>query len=265
MQGCELGGSESAPKNSGTNHTKRNFDASIALAEDEVTFLDDIHGIVTQGVDVVVGEHEFDAVCRTILAVLGQTYTATDVEPRYNLAKVIGRVHINFLSRYCTLWVDFRRFTIPNKALQTLTKLPPTCPWLKICLLCDIYITAEPKTRVGGKGIADNWGVGDIEEIINNASTEELEAMGKMPPAFLDAYSGFHFPNCSADLLYKTQCKLIPRVGSVLRKEQHRSEWRAELARYDLSLRQKFVDMQLPPPVLQYSPPPEVLLADRRM
>ena len=233
-----------------------NFDAAIGLPEDEVTFLDDIHSLVTSGVDMKVGEREFDAVLRTILAVPGQTHTKADVEPRYNLAKVIGRIHMDFLSRYCTLWVDFRSITIPNKALQALTKLPPTCPWLKICLLCDNYLTAEPKTRVGGKGIADNWGTGQIEEIVNNASPEELEAMEAMPPAFLDTYSQAQIPNCSAELIYKTQCKLIQRVGLVLRKEQQRSEWRAELARYESSLRKKFVDAELPPPVLQPVPPP---------
>ena len=165
-----------------------NFDATIALAEDEITFLDDVHRLVIGGVDVAVGEREYDAVLRTILATPGLSFTPKDVEVRYNLAKVIGKVHLNFLSRYCTLWVDFKKITIPNKALQALTKLPPTCPWLKICLMCDNYMTVEPKTHVGCKGIADNWGPSSIDEIVGGMQPEELEEVEKTASAFLDVY-----------------------------------------------------------------------------
>ena len=84
-------------------------------------------------------------------------------------------------------------------ALQALTKLPATCPWCKICLLCDNYLS-EPKTRVGGKGIAGNWGEGHIEEIVTNASTEELEAIEAMPPLFFDAYSRDRIPNVPEEI-----------------------------------------------------------------
>ena len=64
-----------------------NLDATCALAEDEVTLLDDVHGLVTSGVDVAVGEREYDAVLRKILATPGQVCTEKDVESRYTLAK----------------------------------------------------------------------------------------------------------------------------------------------------------------------------------
>ena len=230
-----------------------NFDATSALAEDEVTFLDDILGIINRGVVTAVGEREYDAVARTILATPGQSFTAKDVEPRYNLAKVLGKTHLEFLSRYCTLWVDFKTITIPNKALQALTKLPPKCPWLKICLMCDNYMTAEPKTRVGGKGVADNWGLKEIDDIMETMSGLQLGELETIPAAFLDAYRAEKIPNASPELLYKTQCRFLVRVGAALRGKK-RDEWRDELARYEASLRTKFADGQLPPHVLKLAP-----------
>ena len=189
-----------------------NFDATSAMAEDEVTFLDDVHSLVTRGVDVAVGEREYDAVLRQIMATPGQAFTAKDVESRYNLAKVIGKVHVAFLSKYCTLWVDFKKITIPNKALQAFTKLPPTCPWLKVCLICDNYSTAAPTTHVGGKGIADNWDAKHIDDIVENMPAEDLDEMEKLPAAFLAAYNEKNIPNASPEILYKTQCRLVQRV-----------------------------------------------------
>ena len=256
VRGGELRGAQRHPEVLEQLMRSENFDATIALAEDEITFLDDVHRLVIGGVDVAVGEREYDAVLRTILATPGQSFTPKDVESRYNLAKVIGKVHLNFLSRYCTLWVDFKKITIPNKALQALTKLPPTCPWLKICLMCDNYMTVEPKTHVGCKGIADNWGPSSIDEIVGGMQPEELEEVEKTASAFIDVYIADKIKTASPELLYKTQCRLVQRVGLILRGKQ-RSDWRVELARYEASLRKKFPDANLPPPVLKdVSPPP---------
>ena len=246
-------GAKRYPKILEARMRSENFDATSALAEDEVTFLSDIHGLVTSGVVAAVGEREYDAVARAILSTPGQTFTAKDVEPRYNLAKVIGIIHVDFLQRYCTLWVDFQIITIPLKALQALCKLPATCPWLKVCLLCDNYMTAEPKTRVNNKGIADNWGPTHIDDILAwnlNEAGLQLEEIEQITAAFLDTYIADNIPKASPELLFKSQCRFVQRVGCVLRGSK-RSTWQEELSRYEQTLRSKFVDGELPPPVLK--------------
>ena len=55
---------------------------------------------------------------------------------------------------------------------------------------------------------------------------------------------------------------MVQRVGSILRGKQ-KSEWRAELARCECSLRKKFADTQLPPPVLKYVTPSPVKKGQR--
>ena len=84
-------------------------------------------------------------------------------------------------------------------------------------------MTAEPKAQAGGKGIADNWGAKDIDEIVENMSKEELDEIEKLPSAFLGAYNGDKIPNISLELLYKTQCRLVQRLGMILRGASGRS------------------------------------------
>ena len=125
----------------------------------EVGLLAEIHAKISQGkarLAARVGERESDAVLRLILETLGQACSQKDVESRYNLSKVIGDVHVNFLIHFCIVWVDFKTITISNKCIQALTIPPINCRWLKICLLCDNYVTVDPNTKVGSKGIADN-------------------------------------------------------------------------------------------------------------
>ena len=85
---------------------------------------------------------------------------------------------------------------------------------------------------------------------MENMGSLQLEEVEQKTAAFLDTYIADNIPNASPELLFKTQCRFVQRVGSVLRGTK-RSTWQEELFRYEQTLRSKFVDGQLPPPVLK--------------
>ena len=101
-----------------------NFDASSSLAEDEVSLLEEIHEKISTGVQQRIGEWEYEAILREILDTPGQVFTEADVMCRYNLAKVIGKIHVDFIIQFCTVWVDFKTITVVNTSIQALTRLP---------------------------------------------------------------------------------------------------------------------------------------------
>ena len=128
-----------------------NFDHDEGLAEDEVTFLADMYDKIAD-TKALPGERHFDTVLRIIQNTPGISYGPECIEARYNLGKLISRRHLDFLTHYCAVFVDFKRITVSSQCLLALCKLHPKCPWLKICLLCDQYNTAAPQTKSANKG-----------------------------------------------------------------------------------------------------------------
>jgi len=217
-----------------------NFDANSALPEDEMTLLSDIHKRLAApgGMAKRQGEREFDACLRHFQNLPGQTWSKRDVECRYNLAKVIGKVHIQFLTHFVVVFVDFKVITVSCACLQALTRVPASCPWVKVCLLVDNYMTLEPKSKVGGKGVADNWSAATLQELVEVFEKEELEAIEATVRNLMNLYSAECFPTASAELLHKTQCRLAFRLGAIIRGRK-RGEWRQQLAEVELKLRHK--------------------------
>ena len=228
-----------------------NYDASSALAEDEMTLLGEIHQRLAAGggIDVLKGEREYDAFLRHFTSLPGQVFSERDVECRYNLAKVLGTVHIEFLQNFGTVSVDFKLISVSSKCIQALTTLPPQCPWLKVCPLMDNYMTLDPKTVVGGKGIVDNWSASTVDEITAEFDeSEELQSIEKTVCNLITKYRVENCPGASAELLHKTQCRLAFRTGAILRGKK-RGEWESQLAEVEHKLRQK-LPKGIPQPVL---------------
>ena len=95
-----------------------NYDAKTALAEDEVSLFRDIFDMLHQGeLPKRTGESEWDVVLRIVTSIPGNQFAKKDVECRYNLAKVLGQCHVDFLVSFCSSWVDFKLITVPNKCV----------------------------------------------------------------------------------------------------------------------------------------------------
>ena len=124
-----------------------------------------------------------------MLACPGQIFQEKDIQCRYNIAKVLGAVHIDFLTNFCSVYVEFKSITVPGKAIQALSKLPAQCPWCRIALLVDNYSTESPTAVVAKKGLADNWNVKDIEDIAAHwKDKNDLEEMEELVQRMLDVY-----------------------------------------------------------------------------
>lgn len=234
--------------------------AACSLAEDEMSLLGDIFEKVNKGITTQLGERMYDAILREILnsATWGE-FDAKDVECRYNLAKVIGHPHMDFLTIFCTRFVDFKVITVPNKCVQALTRINPACPWLKVCLYADNYMTpyAACSQRVaGGKGIAENWKPVDIEELMSNFPPEEFKAMEDVVSQLIGRYSPIALPSASTDVVFQVQCKICHRAGAVLRDKKKRIEWKTKLIEIEQSGRKRLPAHMLPAPVLVDDRPP---------
>jgi hypothetical protein len=216
-----------------------NYDSARALPADEVGLLAQIMEKLDDKVKTRSGEREYDALVREILACPGQIFDEKDVQCRYNIAKVLGAVHLEFLTQFCGVYVDFKSVTMPNKAIQALTKLPAQCPWLKIALLVDNYNTDSPAVYVGKKGLADNWSVKDIDDIAAHwKGKNDLQDMEALLKRMLDFYSVGNWKGVSTELLHKKRCQLVEKVGQTLRSKK-KDGWREEFFDMENSLRRK--------------------------
>jgi hypothetical protein len=202
-----------------------NFDAKTALAEDEVSLFSEVFQILQKEISTRVGEREYDAVLRIVATTPGNQFTPKDVECRYNLAKVVGKCHVDFLVSFCSSYVDFKHITVSNKCMQALTKLPDGCTWLKIFLLVDLYMTLEPKVTVSGKGLADNWNKGHIDDLMETFPAAEFTAMEEISRKFMNTYNETHLCDVATELIHKTQCRFASKAGAIIR-DKKRAEWR---------------------------------------
>ena len=227
-----------------------NFDSSQALPTDEVALLRDIMERLKHKLKPRTGEREYDALEREILACPGQIFTSKDIECRYNIAKVLGTAHIDFLTQYCTVYVQFKTITVPGKLIQALTKLPAACPWCKIALLLDNYDTLSPQVFVAGKGIADNWNEATIREIAQHWHGKPvLQEMDALVGKLLDAYRLDKWPGQNPERLHRMRCNMVKKVGQTLRKK-NKDEWRDDFFEIESSLRKKLPSALLGPPVV---------------
>ena len=180
-----------------------NFDQACGLPADEVGFLADIYHMAKDGKTIALpGEREFDAVLRKALNTPGQPFKESDVEARYNLSKVIGCIHLNFITEFCSVFVDFKKSTVNNKCYNALAKLHAKCPWLKVCLLCDNYSTEVTPGQGNGKKVADNWDTNKVKDIIDNFGDDDMLALERYVADFLSRY--VLIPGCSQALVHKT-------------------------------------------------------------
>ena len=122
---------------------------------------------------------------------------------------------------------------------------------VEICMMCDNYTTDDAKYRAGRKGIADKWAAMHIDEIVDNTPEKEFEDIETACSRFVEIYNPQSVPHASEELSVKTQCKLVQKVGVVLRQKKKRETWRDELAEYEKKLREKFTNTLLPPPAFK--------------
>ena len=200
-------------------------------------------------VETRVGEREYDAIQREIFETPGQTFTASDVEVRYNICKVLGRIHLDFLVGFCNSYVDFKTISVGNRELQALLKLPHPCPWLKICLLCDNYMTVEPKVKMHGKGVADNWKASDIDDIVTTFTHQQLCELEVVACSLVETYGTTLLKFAQMETVHKTQCRLVYRIGAVLRGKK-RTDFLELVAEVEHNLRAK-LGCQLPKAILE--------------
>ena len=225
-----------------------NIDHSEGLEEDEVTFIVLLHQKMAT-LKASRGERHFDSVLRDIQKTPGISYGPECIEARYNLVKLIGSPQLEFLTHYCAVFVDFKKISVGSQCLQALCKLHPKCPWLKICLLCDLYNTVSPQTKTANKGIADNWNKATITDIVKAVDAEAMQGMEDVVAKFLPLYKDV--PGVSSELLHKLRCRFVVKVGMLLRTSRLRADWCASLAKIEHDMRKKLIVDDLPLPLME--------------
>ena len=209
-----------------------NFDASQALAEDEMSLFAEIRRLMSFPIELQDGQNEYTALLARLKSRPGGTaFREVDIKPRYQLAKYIGQIHIDFLSDFCSALVDFKEITIPHKCLQALCKLNTDCPWAKVALMCDNYLS-QPTSVGSHKGIADNWKESDIIDLCKSADagTVDLVTIESHLVQWLGLYS--HDP--------WSKYKIVSRTGMMLRNKKKLENWPNELSIIESKVREEF-------------------------
>jgi hypothetical protein len=232
-----------------------NYDASSSLPEDEMQFLVDMSQVrKVAASSQFPGEHEYDAVVRLITNRPGNVWAEAEIQCRYNLVKLLGGAHLDFLDRFTSTFVDFTAITVPCSNIKSLATIHELAPWLKVCLYALNYISDACAQVSQGKNIADNWVPQTIIDMKRDIGTKELLAMEESTRELLNEYSERNLVGASEEIVHKARCRIALKIGEVLtgkfKSGGKRLPWQAEFAKIEDAARNKFPKSMLGPHVI---------------
>ena len=83
----------------------------------------------------------------------GQRWSKDDLAGMFNLAKVLGPPHLQFLEDFVVGFVDQDVMAVRPSCFAAASKIAPQAPWFKVALLCTQYMSqaASLEGAPGGK------------------------------------------------------------------------------------------------------------------
>ena len=223
-----------------------NFDSAFALGETELQLLRCIHSSLTT-VRPPVGKTQWDVIKDLVAASCGQRWSDEDVIAVYNLAKVIGEVHLNFLCQTVSIHVPWDEICVRPADFHSLARISPTLPWVKVALLTAQYFPPEGRTTkaANGKNYGDLISKGDWERI-----ARAIPASLKSVESFLAYLAGVYME--TAGLPGEALALEIPaafaRTARAVLLAKDLDSGSIDTTKIEAKLRQKLAPAELPPP-----------------
>ena len=128
-----------------------NFDSAFALGETEMTLLRGIHASLTV-TRPPVGRTLWDVIRGTTAASCGQKWSEEDLVGIYNFAKVVGERHVDLLCNVVSVHIPWDEIAVRPSDYHYVSRLDPSCPWLKVALLTGQYFPPEGRRTEGPYG-----------------------------------------------------------------------------------------------------------------
>ena len=230
-----------------------NFDAGFALGQTEIALLQSIH----EGMKIVRpprGMTQFDTIVLAVERNCGQRWNEEEIASLYNFDKVVGDVHLAFLVLFTNLAVDFDVMAIKPQDFNSVSKMHPTLPWLKIAVLAVQYTCPLERCSPGPHGthFGNLIGKADFDKLAK-ADITALAKVEKFVKHCMETYVVKAMPEVSEETHAREMSAFVTRVGKALILSKDVVQDPPNLAKVESKLRSQLKTTNLPPPVLDLS------------
>ena len=147
-----------------------NLDSAFALGETELQLLQAIKENVTV-IRPPVGKTQWDVILDLVLKQCAQRWTEEDVCSIYNLSKVIGETHLEFLMGVVAPHVDWDVQAIRTNDFYLASRVSAALPWLKTALITAQYMAPDAQVDQGPVG----------KKFLRYVKKEQWERLGAAP------------------------------------------------------------------------------------
>ena len=231
-----------------------NFDAGFALGQTEIQLLRVISDTMQVHVRPPIGFSQFDVVRDAVERSAGQRWSPSDLAGMFNLCKVIGDVHLEFLHDFVLGFVDQDVMAVKTTCFAAAAKIAPQAPWVKIALLCTQYMSQDSHLeKAGGKtyGVQVSKKQWDKFQRLSGAELLKLETFLSAVFAKYRSLSG-----TSEEALGRELPGFFVRVGKRMLLADDLSLVEADFDKLENKLREQLPCSNLPPPVVDLHKPP---------
>ena len=231
-----------------------NFDAGFALGQTEIQLLRVISDTMQVHVRPAIGFSQFDVVRDAVERSAGQRWSPSDLAGMFNLCKVIGDVHLEFLHDFVLGFVDQDVMAVKTTCFAAAAKIAPQAPWVKIALLCTQYMSQDSHLeKAGGK----TYGVQVSKkqwDKFQRFSGDELLKLELFLSAVFAKYRSLS--GTSEEALGRELPGFFVRVGKRMLLADDLSVVEADFDKLENKLREQLPCSNLPPPVCDLQKPP---------
>ena len=231
-----------------------NFDAGFALGQTEIQLLRVISDTMQVHVRPPIGFSQFDVVRDAVERSAGQRWSPNDLAGMFNLCKVIGDVHLEFLHDFVLGFIDQDVMAVKTTCFAAAAKIAPQAPWVKIALLCTQYMSQDSHLeKAGGKtyGVQVSKKQWDKFQRFSGAELLKLESFLSAVFAKYRSLSG-----TSEEALGRELPGFFVRVGKRMLLADDLSLVEADFGKLENKLREQLPCSNLPPPVVDLQKPP---------
>ena len=233
-----------------------NYDSAFALGETELQLLRDVHASLTVARPPV-GKTQWDVIKETTATSCGQRWSDEYLNAIYNFAKVVGDIHVAFLTDNVAVHVPWDTMAVRPSDFHLAARIGGSLPWLKVALLTAQYF--PPEGRVVEGPFQKSYG--------NLISKSDFERIAKASGATLKKVEGFlAYLACiylkSPDLPRERLAVEIPAAfartaRAVLLARDFDVDDAVGIEKVEIKLRQKLAPGELPPPFHQGADEPQ--------
>ena len=225
-----------------------NFDSNFALGETELQLLRDVHDSLSIARPPL-GKTQWDVIKDATATSCGQKWSEEDLNAIYNFAKVVGDVHVAFLTDVVAVHVPWDTIAVRPADFHLAARVGGSLPWLKVALLTAQYFPPEGRIVEGPnqKNYGNLISKTDFERIAKGAGP----SLGRAE-AFLAYLAGIYLK--SGDLPREKLAVEIPAAfartaRAVLLAKDLDADDAVCVEKVETKLREKLAPGELPPPL----------------